>query len=235
MGTVLITGASKGIGKSAAMKFASAGWDLLLIARSSQKLSLLSDELRKTGSKVFFKSIDFSDSSQITNGIDELLSHGIIPSVVINNAGVAWTGELSSMPLAKWQWLLQINLTSVFQVTSSLVPIMRKQGGLFINVSSHAARNSFPQWGAYCISKSALERFTKCLAEEERKFGIRACTLTLGAVNSDLWDSENVQSDFDRGAMLSVDQAASELLYLANKPNSQVIEDITLMPSAGAF
>ena len=65
MGTVLITGASKGIGKSAAMKFASAGWDLLLIARSSQRLSLLSDELRKTGSKVFFKSIDFSDSSQI--------------------------------------------------------------------------------------------------------------------------------------------------------------------------
>jgi len=235
LATVLITGASKGIGKAAAIKFASAGWDLLLVARSTQKLEILSEELKKNGSSVFYQSIDFSDSSQIDIGIEKLLSHGIIPSVLINNAGVAWTGELSSMPLEKWQWLFQVNLTSVFQVTSYIVPIMRKRGGLVINVSSHAARNSFPQWGAYCISKSALERFTKCLAEEERRFGIRACTLTLGSVNSDLWDSDNVQSDFNREAMLNVDQVAAALLDLANQPKSQVIEDLTLMPTAGAF
>ena len=235
MATVLITGASKGIGKAAAIKFASAGWDLLLVARSTQELETLSEELKKNGSSVFYQIIDFSDSSQINIGIEKLLSHGIIPSVLINNAGVAWTGELSSMPLEKWQWLFQVNLTSVFQVTSSIVPIMRKRGGLVINVSSHAARNSFPQWGAYCVSKSALESFTKCLAEEERSFGIRACTLTLGSVNSDLWDSDNVQSDFNREAMLNVDQVAAALLDLANQPKSQVIEDLTLMPTSGAF
>ncbi len=235
MATALITGASKGIGKAAAEAFARAGWDLLLVARSRQHLQSLSEDLIATGSKVFFECIDLSDPNQISEGIHNLLSNGLEPSVLINNAGVAWTGELAAMPLEKWNWLMQMNLTSVFQICSLIIPLMRRNKGLIINVSSHAARNSFPQWGAYCVSKAALERFTKCLAEEERNFGIRACTLTLGSVNSDLWESENINSDFDREKMLSVDQVASELLHMASQPDSQMIDDLTLMPSSGAF
>ena len=88
---------------------------------------------------------------------------------------------------------------------------------------------------AYSVSKAALVRFTRCLAAEERAHGIRACTLTLGAVDSSLWDEETVQSDFDRRAMLTVDQAADALVHLALQPTNQVIEDLTLMPSIGAF
>jgi NAD(P)-dependent dehydrogenase (short-subunit alcohol dehydrogenase family) len=163
------------------------------------------------------------------------MSKGDVPSVLINNAGAAYTGDLLAMPLEHWQWLLQLNLTSAMQVCSAVVPSMRSQGGLVINVSSHAARNAFPQWGAYCITKAALASFTRCLAEEERAHGIRACTLTLGAVNTPLWDAETVQSDFDRRAMLTVDQAADALVNLAEQPSNQVIEDLTLMPAAGAF
>ena len=113
--------------------------------------------------------------------MSHLLSEGHIPSVLINNAGAAYTGDLLAMPLDRWQWMLQLNLTSVMQVCAAVVPSMRSQGGLVINVSSHAAHNAFPQWGAYCVSKAALVRFTRCLAAEERPHGIRACTLTLGA------------------------------------------------------
>ena len=112
---------------------------------------------------------------------------------------------------------------------------MRKEGGLVINVSSHASRNAFPQWGAYCVSKAALASFTKCLAEEERQNCIRACTLTLGSVNSSLWDTDSVNMQFDRDSMLSVDQVANELLHIANQPTNQITEDLTLMPSSGAF
>jgi NAD(P)-dependent dehydrogenase (short-subunit alcohol dehydrogenase family) len=164
-----------------------------------------------------------------------LLLQGETPSVLINNAGAAYTGDLLAMPIESWQWLLQLNVTSVMQVCSAVVPAMRENGGLVINISSHAARNAFPQWGAYCVSKAALASFTRCLAEEERSNGIRACTLTLGAVNTPLWDAETVQSDFDRRAMLSVDQAAEALVNLAEQPVNQVIEDLTLMPAAGAF
>jgi len=235
LSTVLITGASRGIGRATAKAFANAGWDLLLISRSQDDLENLIKEIGNKEIKVFYKSIDLINSKDISKGIVELMSNGLVPSVLINNAGVAWTGDLLSMPLEKWGWIMQMNLTSIFQICSEVVPLMRQKGGLVINVSSHASRNAFPQWGAYCISKAALASFTKCLAEEERKNLIRACTLTLGSVNSTLWDSDTVSMQFDRNSMLSVDQVASELLHLANQPTNQLIEDLTLMPSTGAF
>ena len=139
------------------------------------------------------------------------------------------------MSLKKWQEIIQINLTSVFQICSLIVPRMRKNGGLIINVSSHASYNAFPQWGAYCVSKSALAMFTKCLREEERSNSIRACTITLGSVNTPLWDSESINSDFDRKSMLSSTEVSNTILYIAEQKESQLIEDLTLMPSGGAF
>ena len=235
MSTVLITGASRGIGRATAIAFANSGWDLLLVSRSKEDLEDLIEEINNKKIKVFYKVIDLSNPKEISGGIIDLMNNGLVPSVLINNAGVAWTGDLLSMQLEKWEWIMQMNLTSIFQICSEVVPLMRKEGGLIINISSHASRNSFPQWGAYCVSKAALASFTKCLAEEERKNLIRACTLTLGSVNSSLWDSDTVGIQFDRGSMLSVDQVASELLHLANQPSNQIIEDLTLMPSIGAF
>ena len=208
---------------------------MLLTARSADQLDQLSDQLSSKGVSVASAAIDLTQPDGIASAMAGLLQQGETPSVLINNAGAAYTGDLLAMPIERWQWLLQLNVTSVMQVCSAVVPAMRENGGLVINISSHAARNAFPQWGAYCVSKAALASFTRCLAEEERSNGIRACTLTLGAVNTPLWDAETVQSDFDRRAMLSVDQAAETLANLAMQPSNQLIEDLTLMPAAGAF
>merc|ERR1712100_672436 len=224
-----------GIGRRTAELLALQGWDLLLIARSADQLEQLSVEFSAKGVSVATAAIDLTQPHAIAAAMAVLLQQGATPSVLINNAGAAYTGDLLAMPLERWQWLLQLNVTSVMQVCSAVVPSMRENGGLVINISSHAARNAFPQWGAYCVSKAALDSFTRCLAEEERGHGIRACTLTLGAVNTPLWDAETVQSDFDRRAMLSVDQAAETLANLAMQPSNQLIEDLTLMPAAGAF
>ena len=236
MPTALITGASRGIGRRTAECLAAKGWNLLLISRSGDQLEELAQNCRSSGTTVACQSLDLTDPASIAAGVEDLLRQGEPPSVLINNAGAAYTGDLLAMPLERWQWLLQLNLTSVMQVCAAVVPAMRNNGGgLVINISSHAARNAFPQWGAYCVTKAALASFTRCLAEEERSQGIRACTLTLGAVNTPLWDAETVQSDFDRRAMLSVEQAADALVSLVEQPTNQVIEDLTLMPAAGAF
>ena len=208
---------------------------MLLTARSADQLEQLSAQLSSKGVSLASAAIDLTQPDGIAAAMAGLLQQGETPSVLINNAGAAYTGDLLAMPIERWQWLLQLNVTSVMQVCSAVVPAMRENGGLVINISSHAARNAFPQWGAYCVSKAALASFTRCLAEEERSNGIRACTLTLGAVNTPLWDAETVQSDFDRRAMLSVDQAAETLANLAMQPSNQLIEDLTLMPAAGAF
>jgi NAD(P)-dependent dehydrogenase (short-subunit alcohol dehydrogenase family) len=232
----LITGASRGIGAAAARRFAAAGHDLLLLARPSEELETLAEELRSRGRRVETAGIDLSDPAAIEPGLEDLCSRGLSPSVLINNAGAAWTGALADMPLERWQWLLQLNLTSVFQVCRALLPRLRAAGGgLIINVSSHAAHQAFNDWGAYCVSKAALVSLSRCLAAEERSHRIRVSTLTLGSVNTPLWDSETVVSDFDRRAMLNADQAADALLYLAQQPPDQTVEDLTLMPAAGAF
>ncbi|MFZ0406855.1 MAG: SDR family oxidoreductase [Cyanobium sp.] len=244
MPVALITGASRGIGGAAARRFAAAGFDLLLLARSVEPLECLAVELQSAHSiRIETAGIDLSHPEAIAPGIAALCGRGLVPSVLINNAGAAWTGPLAAMPLESWQWLFQLNVTSVFQTCQAVLPLMRAReqdgqvcgGGLIINVSSHAARNAFPDWGAYCASKAALQSFSRCLAAEERDHGIRVSTLTLGSVNTPLWDSETVHSSFDRRAMLSVDQAAEALLVLAQQPSSQVVDDFTLMPAAGAF
>ncbi|BBL86629.1 short chain dehydrogenase (chromatophore) [Paulinella micropora] len=236
MATVLITGSSRGIGATAARQFALAGWDLLLVARNDHDLADLAIDLRKLGRKVETASIDLASSYDIAPSLAELLERGLTPQVVVNNAGAAYTGSLTEMTLDEWQWLLQLNLTSIFQISKVIIPIFRLNGGgLIINVSSHAARKVFPNWGAYCTAKSALETLTRCIAEEERDYGIRACTLTLGAVDSPLWETNTVCSNFDRRAMLPLEQAAAALVYMAQQSPTQVVEDLTLMPATGAL
>ncbi|MFM8525375.1 MAG: SDR family oxidoreductase [Cyanobacteriota bacterium] len=236
MPVALITGATKGIGLATARAFAAAGFDLALVARDPSALVSLADELGATGVTVSWASIDLADPGAIEASITSLFPADIAPDVVINNAGAAYTGSLVDMSLDRWQWLIQLNVTSVLQVCRAVVPLMRLAGGgRIINVSSHAANHAFPSWGAYCISKAALASFSRCLAVEERQHGIQVSTLTLGAVNTPLWDSETVDSSFDRRAMLDASRAAEALLYLAQQPSTQVVEDLTLMPAAGVL
>ena len=235
MKLALITGATKGIGRSTAQTFAKSGWNLILLARDIQKLQDLENELSNTGVNINLIACDLAQSDKVNQYINQCLKSFGCPTVVINNAGFAFNGELVSMPLDKWQEIIQVNLTSVFQICSCIVPLMRARGGLIINVSSHAANNAFPQWGAYCVSKAALASLTKCLREEERKNSIRVCTITLGSVNTPLWDSEFVNSNFNKDSMMSPDRVSETILFIAEQPKSQLIEDLTLMPATGAF
>ena len=235
MKLALITGASKGIGRSTAKVFANAGWNLILVGRDLDSMEQLKLDLSSTGRNILIVECDLLDSENIKIEIPKILKNVGCPSVLINNAGFAINRDLMDTTIDEWQKIIQVNLTSVFQICNLIVPSMRQEGGIVINVSSHAANNAFPQWGAYCVSKAALASFTKCLREEERSNSIRACTITLGSVNTPLWDSKYVTADFDKKSMLSADKVAQSILYIAEQDSSQIIEDLTLMPSGGAF
>ena len=233
---MLITGASRGIGAATAHCFAAQGWALQLLARDGAALDAMACKLRSQGAVVHWAAVDLSKADGIPTSVETLLTAGGPPEVLINNAGAGYTAPLATMSLQDWQWLVQLNLTSVIQVTQAVLPAMgRSGGGLIINISSHAAHQAFPEWGGYGMTKAALAAFGRSLAVEEASRNIRVTTITLGAVNTPLWDTPTVHADLDRRAMLDPANVAHALLQLAEQPPRQRIENLTLLPAAGAL
>ncbi len=232
----LITGASSGIGEATAMAFAAAGFNLALVARSQDKLSALAKALSASGIEAQSFPTDLADLSQVKDQITQIIERVGPIDVLVNCAGMAYTGNLGNMPLADWQRVMDLNVTSVFQVVQAVLPGMRQQAdGLIINVASIAAQQSFENWGAYGVSKAALASLSGAISAEESANGIRVCTISPGSVNTPIWDTDTVQADFDRDAMLSPHTVAQTILQIAQLPSNALISHITLTPSQGAL
>lgn len=232
----LITGASSGIGKATALAFAEAGIHLALVSRSESKLAAVADEARQSGVTVKTYPLDLSQVDQVKDRMRAIAADFGPPDILINNAGIAYTGSLMETSLSDWQQVLDLNLTSVFQCIQGILPSMRdRQQGTIINVVSIGGQQVFPNWGAYCVSKFGLMALSKAVAAEERANGIRVSAICPGSVNTPLWDTETVQADFDRSAMLTPEIVAQVILQAVLLPKQAVVEELTLMPNAGVF
>ncbi|MCA2720218.1 MULTISPECIES: SDR family oxidoreductase [Microcystis] len=232
----LITGASSGIGKETALAFAKAGINLVLIGRNQQKLATVAAMAADLGVSAQAYPLDLADISEVATRIAKIAQESGPIDILINNAGMGYTNPLADTPLSDWQRVIDLNLTSVYQCVQGILPAMRQQGGgTIINVSSIAADNFFPDWGAYSVSKAGLVAFSRILAIEERANAIRVTIITPGAVNTPIWDSDSVKADFDRSAMLTPDIIAQAILQAVLLPKQAVVETMTIMPSAGAL
>jgi len=232
----VITGASSGIGKATALAFAQAGINLVLISRTQSKLDEVAQAASGYGVEVKTYSVDLSEVEQVKEKVEAVLSDISPVDILINNAGMGYTGNLMDTSLSDWQQVLNLNLTSVFQCIQAVLPQMRqRQHGTIINVASIAGHQTFPEWGAYCVSKFGLVALSKTLAAEERPHGIRVMTISPGSVNSSIWDTETVHADFDRSKMLTPEVVAQTILYAVLLPTSAAIEDLLLLPNVGTF
>ncbi len=232
----IITGASSGIGKATALAFAKAGINVALVSRSLNSLETVAQACTQQGVKAKPYVMDLSELTKIPATIQEIVADFGDIDIIVNNAGMGYTNLLRETPLADWQQVINLNLTSVFQCVQGVLPQMReRKKGTIINVASIAATQVFPEWGAYSVSKAALLSFSKVLAVEERSHGIRVTTVSPGAVNTPIWDTDTVQADFERSAMLTPDLVAQTILQAALLPASAVIEDLTILPSAGTL
>lgn len=232
----LITGAGSGIGKATALAFAEAGIQLALVGRTQSKLEAVAQAASELGVTVRAAAIDLAQVATVKAQLATIAAEFGPIDILVNNAGMAYTGELAQMPLADWQQVIDLNLTSVLQCIQAVLPGMRqRQRGTIINVSSIAGQQVFPDWGAYCVSKFGLVALSKTLAAEERAHGIRVMTISPGSVNTPLWDTGTVQAEFDRSRMLTPEIVAQSILHAALLSDHAVIEDLTLMPNAGTF
>ena len=232
----IITGASSGIGKATALAFAQAGIQLALVSRASDKLSAVVDSVTSLGVGAKSYPLDLAEIALVKEQIAAIAQDFGPIDILVNNAGIGYTNSLKATSLADWQAVINLNLTSVFQCIQGILPQMRdRASGIIINVASIAANNAFPDWGAYSVSKAGLVALTKTLAIEERANGIRAVIISPGAVNTSMWDTDTVNADFNREAMLSPEIVAQSILHAALLPPQAVIEEMTVMPSGGAL
>ena len=232
----MITGASSGIGKATALAFAKAGINIALVSRSQKKLEAIASAAREVGVEAKAYSLDLAKIEEVKAEIAAIAADFAPIDILVNNAGIGYTNPLSETPLADWQKVLDLNLTSVFQCVLAVLPGMRDRAqGTIINVASIAAQNPIPNWGAYGVSKAGLVAFSQVLAAEERANGIRVVNICPGAVNTPLWETDTVQADLNREAMLTPETVAQSILHTAVLPAQAVIEEITVMPSAGTL
>ena len=179
----LITGASSGIGKATALAFAAEGINLALVSRESENLEAVAAAAREVGVKAEAYPLDLAKIEQVQSSISAIAAQLGAVDILVNSAGMGYTGSLTETSLADWQNVLDLNLTSVWQCILGVLPSMRDRGsGLIINVSSIAGIQTFPNWGPYCVSKIGLIALSKTLAAEERAHGIRVTAICPGSV-----------------------------------------------------
>jgi NADP-dependent 3-hydroxy acid dehydrogenase YdfG len=234
--TALVTGASSGIGQATALALAQAGVNLVLVGRSLERLEAVTHAAQKAQVTVTAYGLDLLDLPQVKSRIVQLFEQHFPINILINNAGMGYTGSLAEMSLENWQKVLDLNLTSSFLCIQGALPYLRQQeSSTIINISSIAASQAFPQWGGYSVSKAALAMLSKAIAVEERSHGIRVTLITPGAVNTPIWDTETVDADFDRSQMLTPETVAQAIVHAALLPPGAVIEELIVTPSAGAL
>ena len=195
---VLITGASRGIGKAIATAFAADGYDLYLCCKSNiDSLRNYSDELSKEyGISAHAFSCDVSDEKEVASMFDAMASLKTgYPLIVINNAGIAWFGLLTDMTSEEWRRLLGTNLDSVFYICKNAVPHMLQNGeGRIINISSVWGNVGASCEVAYSASKGGVNAFTKALAKELAPSGIPVNAISCGVIDTEM-NSSHLSED----------------------------------------
>ncbi len=166
--TVLITGASRGLGAAAAREAAKLGAQVVLHARSDAPLQALAGELASTSTPALAVAGDISLEQDRRSLIDQALQRFGRLDALVNNAGVLQPiAPLAESESAGWARNLRVNLEAPVMLIQACLPHLRAHSGIVVNVSSGAAVNPVPGWGAYCAAKAALNHVTRVLAAEE--------------------------------------------------------------------
>jgi len=224
----LITGASRGIGRSIAEKLAAEDVTLLLHGRDTVALAEVCKAVKPRCEGVVRLIHDLA----IKAGISDLIAAvGSDPlDLLVNNAGIAIVKPFGEITPVEWEQTLGVNVTAPFLLTQRFAPKMRP-GASIVNILSIAAKTGFPNWSAYCMSKFALEGFSQSVREELREHKIRVINIYPAATDTSIWN--NLEGDWPREKMISPNDVASAVAYALSQPAEVALENISLSNLTG--
>jgi short-subunit dehydrogenase len=176
--TILITGASQGIGRQTALLFARKGYNLALTARKPENLEAVAEEINKLGygNNVLTVTCDVRDPEQVKNLVEKSLVHYGNIDVLVNNAGVFATGTVEDFSLDDWHTVIDTNLWGYIYTINALLPhFLERKTGTIVNLSSIGGKVPTPYLAVYCTSKFAVTGLTQALQAELKPKGIQVC------------------------------------------------------------
>lgn len=182
----VVTGASSGIGRAAALLFAQNGWNVVAVGRNEQELGALRDDARDAPGTVRIHLADVTENTQVERLVSETIQHLERIDALVNSAGIIKTGTIETTTLDDWDRMMNINLRSTFHMMQICTPHLAKTKGNIVNVSSVTGLRAFPGVLAYCVSKAATDQLTRCAALELAAQGVRVNAVNPGVVETNL-------------------------------------------------
>lgn len=238
--TVLVTGASRGIGAAIARRFASVGMKVVIhYLHSHEAANETARACLNSGARVLTVTADVSSREQLLRMKEKMEKHDMIPDIVVNNAGVAHYGLLQDVSEQEWERVMDVNLKGMFLCTQLFMEAMvRQKYGRIINVSSVWGLSGASCEVVYSTAKGGVNAFTKALAKELAPSGVTVNAVAPGVVetamnaNLDSAEKQALQNDIPAGRFAHPDEIAS-LVYFIALPESGYITGQIISPNGG--
>ena len=226
---VLITGASRGIGKATALRFAKEGFNIIITCNnSSDALNSLKDEIETMGVKCHAFVGDISQNEQVSLLFNQLKDINLIPDILINNAAISHIGLLQDMSIDEWNRIIGINLTGAFNTCQQAIPhFISNKSGCIINISSMWGNCGASCEVAYSASKGGINSFTKALAKELAPSNIPVNAIAFGMVDTSMnsflsaEEKMTIVNEIPSGRILTPDEAA-DIIFDISKLNTYI-------------
>ena len=231
----LITGGGRGIGAETAKQLAQRGATVALVARTQAQLEDTVAQIRAAGGKAHWFVADVSDEGALREAVQGALGITGNIDILVNNAGfIQSVGAIESSDPAEWWRTLEGNLKGLYLTTRLVLPSMLEQGrGQIVNVLSVAGARAFAGLSAYSCAKAAGLMFTRVLAKEVRKQGIRVMAILPGAVDTAIWgDGDAIP---DREKMIRPETVARLIVQMLTTPADATVDELLVLPQEGVL
>jgi 3-hydroxy acid dehydrogenase/malonic semialdehyde reductase len=236
--TVLITGATSGIGKSCAYLFAKNNYNLIITGRRNDRLLALQNELLDTYQiQIQVLCFDVRNAKEVNENLSQIDSNKFpIIDILINNAGLAaGFGSIDAGEIEDWDVMLDTNVKGLLYVSREIIPIFKQQGyGHIINISSTAGKDVYANGNVYCASKHAVDALSKSMRIDLLNFGIKVTSINPGACETEFslvrfkGDEERAKQVYEGFTPLQADDIADAIFYTANLPKHVCVNDLTI-------
>jgi len=225
--TIIITGASKGIGKTIALKMAEHKANLVLIARSKNLLEELQEEIVAKGSKCLTIGLDLTQEGNSKKAIEMAVKQFGSIDVLINNAGMAISKPIEETTEEEWDRIMILNAKVPFFLSKEAITYLSEsERGTIINISSVVGRKGYVNQAAYASSKHALSGFTKVLSEEVKPKGIRVHLVSPGGVATEMVTT--MRPDIDTASLIQPEELAEIIEFLVFSKSRSIIDEINI-------